>query len=203
MPLTEIQRLAREGVGSAAAEVEVAAENTTRAVSNPLPKTPATLEEVESAATKVKDLKATAAKNELKDLEIREGILNELKADSTKLARVSKDDLEFLKNPVRLTEEQKQKVLKTILEDYHDWHGLKEAFNGIPPRVSKVEMYKISWHSVQAVQRLYNWGVTMGLLKENPIRSVQKARSRRATTHSGCGSRSRRACGPGQLAQGQ
>jgi integrase len=35
-------------------------------------------------------------------------------------------------------------------------------------------MFKTSWHSVQAVQWLYNWGVEMGLLKDNPIRSVKK-----------------------------
>jgi integrase len=37
-----------------------------------------------------------------------------------------------------------------------------------------VEMFKIGWHSVQAAQRLYNWAVEMGLLAENPIRSVEK-----------------------------
>lgn len=35
-------------------------------------------------------------------------------------------------------------------------------------------MYKTGWHSVQVVQRLYNWGVSMGLIPENPIRSVKK-----------------------------
>jgi integrase len=43
---------------------------------------------------------------------------------------------------------------------------------GVVPH--EVEMFKTSWHSVQAVQRLYNWGVEMGLLQENPIRSVKK-----------------------------
>ena len=36
----------------------------------------------------------------------------------------------------------------------------------------EVEMYKTGWHSVQAVQRLYNWGVQMGHLDDNPVRSV-------------------------------
>ena len=39
-------------------------------------------------------------------------------------------------------------------------------------RPHNVEMYKTIWHSVQAVQRLFNWGVKMGLLPENPVRSV-------------------------------
>jgi integrase len=43
---------------------------------------------------------------------------------------------------------------------------------GVVPH--EVEMFKTSWHSVQTVQRLYNWGVEMGLLREAPIRSVKK-----------------------------
>jgi integrase len=35
-------------------------------------------------------------------------------------------------------------------------------------------MYKTGWQSVQAVQRLYNWGVQMGLLRDNPVRAVKK-----------------------------
>ena len=49
--------------------------------------------------------------------------------------------------------------------------GHRPALGVLP---HEVEMYKTGWHSVQAVQRLYNWAVTMGLLPENPIRSVQK-----------------------------
>jgi hypothetical protein len=55
-----------------------------------------------------------------------------------------------------------------------------DAIGGNRPAVGllphEVEMYKTGWHSVQAVQRLYNWGVVMGLLGENPIRSVKKPR---------------------------
>jgi integrase len=36
-----------------------------------------------------------------------------------------------------------------------------------------LERFKTSWHSVQAVQRLYNWGVSMGLIWTNPARSVR------------------------------
>src|SRR5947209_10625219 len=50
--------------------------------------------------------------------------------------------------------------------------GGKRPALGVLPH--EVEMYKTNWHSVQAVQRLYNWGVKMGLLAENPVRSVQK-----------------------------
>jgi integrase len=38
----------------------------------------------------------------------------------------------------------------------------------------EVEMYKTNWQSVQAAQRLFNWGVQMGLLADNPVRSVKK-----------------------------
>lgn len=37
-----------------------------------------------------------------------------------------------------------------------------------------LEMYKTNWHSVQAVQRLFNWAVQMGLLEDNPVRGVQR-----------------------------
>lgn len=65
------------------------------------------------------------------------------------------------------------------LDYYHD-HIQKflDAVGGRRPALGvvphEVEMFKTSWHSVQAVQRLYNWGVAMGLLRENPVRSVKK-----------------------------
>ncbi len=49
--------------------------------------------------------------------------------------------------------------------------GSRPALGVVP---HDVKMYKTGWHSVQAVQRLFNWGVRMGLLPENPIRSVVK-----------------------------
>jgi len=58
------------------------------------------------------------------------------------------------------------------IQKFFDVVGGNRPAMGVLPH--EVEMYKTSWHSVQAVQRLYNWGVTMGLLMENPIRSVQK-----------------------------
>jgi integrase len=64
--------------------------------------------------------------------------------------------------------------------DYYQDHIQKflDAVGGRRPALGvvphEVEMFKTSWHSVQAVQRLYNWGVEMGLLRENPVRSVKK-----------------------------
>jgi integrase len=49
--------------------------------------------------------------------------------------------------------------------------GCRQAATVLP---HEVEMFKTSWHSVQTAQRLYNWGATMGLVKENPIRTVKK-----------------------------
>lgn len=58
------------------------------------------------------------------------------------------------------------------IQKFLDAVGGKRAAACVRPH--DVEMYKTNWQSVQAVQRLYNWGVEMGLLKENPIRSVKK-----------------------------
>jgi hypothetical protein len=38
----------------------------------------------------------------------------------------------------------------------------------------ELERFKTGWHSVQTVQRLYNWGVKMGLLLSNPIKGVER-----------------------------
>ena len=37
----------------------------------------------------------------------------------------------------------------------------------------ELERYKTNWHSVQTVQRLYNWGTKMGLISENPFKEVE------------------------------
>jgi len=58
------------------------------------------------------------------------------------------------------------------IQKFLDAIGGSRSALGVLPH--EVEMYKTGWHSVQAVQRLFNWGVVMGLLSENPIRSVQK-----------------------------
>jgi integrase len=58
------------------------------------------------------------------------------------------------------------------LQKFLDAIGGNRPALGVLPH--DVEMFKTGWHSVQTVQRLYNWGVEMGLLKENPIRAVTK-----------------------------
>lgn len=39
-----------------------------------------------------------------------------------------------------------------------------------------LERHKRGWHDVQAVQRLFNWGVGVGLVAVNPFRSVPRGR---------------------------
>lgn len=61
---------------------------------------------------------------------------------------------------------------------YHEFvQKFLDAVGGNRPALSvkplEVEMYKTTWHSLQSVHRLYNWGVKMGLLPENPIRSIK------------------------------
>ncbi|MFO0881789.1 MAG: site-specific integrase [Gemmataceae bacterium] len=61
---------------------------------------------------------------------------------------------------------------REYIQKFLDAVGGNRAASGV--RTHEVEMYKTNWQSVQAVQRLYNWGVEMGLLTENPVRSVKK-----------------------------
>ncbi len=70
------------------------------------------------------------------------------------------------------------RMKQRTLDYYRDYiQKFLEAVGGNRPALSvkplEVEMYKTGWHSLQAVQRLYNWGVQMGLIPENPIRSVK------------------------------
>ena len=58
------------------------------------------------------------------------------------------------------------------IQKFLDAVGGRRPAAGVLPH--EVEMYKTSWQSVQSVQRLYNWAVKMGHLKENPVRAVQK-----------------------------
>lgn len=37
----------------------------------------------------------------------------------------------------------------------------------------ELEKFKTGWHSIQAVQRLFNWGASMGVIESNPVRSVR------------------------------
>jgi hypothetical protein len=64
--------------------------------------------------------------------------------------------------------------------DYYQDHIQKflDAVGGRRPALGvvphEVEIFKTSWHSIQTVQWLYNWGVEMGLLRHNPVGSVKK-----------------------------
>jgi integrase len=64
--------------------------------------------------------------------------------------------------------------------DYYQDHIQRflDAVGGNRPAAGLIphdlEVHKSGWHSVQAVQRLLNWGVEMGLLAENPVRTVKK-----------------------------
>ena len=58
------------------------------------------------------------------------------------------------------------------LQSFLDAVGGRRPALGIAPH--EVEMYKTGWHSVQTVQRLYNWGVEMGLVEKNPFARIKK-----------------------------
>ena len=58
------------------------------------------------------------------------------------------------------------------LQKFLDRVGGQRPATSISPH--ELEMFKTGWHSVQAVQRLYNWGVQMGLVRENPFRKILK-----------------------------
>ncbi|MBM4073138.1 MAG: hypothetical protein FJ271_30080 [Planctomycetes bacterium] len=70
------------------------------------------------------------------------------------------------------------RLKQRTLDYYHEFvQKFLDAVGGNRPALSikplEVEMYKTTWHSLQSVHRLLNWGVKMGLLSENPIRSVK------------------------------
>jgi integrase len=56
------------------------------------------------------------------------------------------------------------------LQRFLDAVGGHRAAASVKPH--ELETYKTGWHSVQAVQRLFNWGVQVGHLAVNPVRSV-------------------------------
>lgn len=41
----------------------------------------------------------------------------------------------------------------------------------------ELELFKSNWHSVQCIQRIFNWGVKMGLLEKNPVRGIERPES--------------------------
>src|SRR5262245_61846462 len=57
------------------------------------------------------------------------------------------------------------------IQRFLDAVGGKRPAAGVKP--IELERFKTGWHSVQAVQRLFNWGVSMGLIETNPVRSVR------------------------------
>lgn len=61
---------------------------------------------------------------------------------------------------------------RDLLQRFLDSVGGRRPALGISPH--EVEMYKTGWHSVQTVQRLYNWGVEMGLVEANPFSRIKK-----------------------------
>ena len=58
------------------------------------------------------------------------------------------------------------------LQRFLDSVGGKRPALSITPL--EVEMFKTGWHSVQTVQRLYNWGVQMSLVEKNPFVGITK-----------------------------
>jgi len=60
---------------------------------------------------------------------------------------------------------------QTQTQRFLDAVGGKRPAVGVKP--IELERFKTGWHSVQAVQRLYNWGISMGLIETNPLRSVR------------------------------
>jgi integrase len=58
------------------------------------------------------------------------------------------------------------------LQRFIDQVGGRRAALAIP--AYDVEMFKTGWHSVQAIQRLYNWGVKLSLISHNPFATIQK-----------------------------
>lgn len=70
-----------------------------------------------------------------------------------------------------------RKRQKTLDYYQHNIQRFIDAVGGRRPATSvksiELERFKTNWHSVQAVQRLYNWGVVMGLVATNPVRTVR------------------------------
>ena len=61
---------------------------------------------------------------------------------------------------------------RPYIQKFLDAVGGNRSASAILP--IELERLKSGWHSVQAIQRLYNWGVKMGLIAENPFRRINK-----------------------------
>ena len=60
----------------------------------------------------------------------------------------------------------------------HQLQRFLDAVGGQRPATSilpiELERFKTNWHSVQTVQRLYNWGCRMGIISMNPFTKIEK-----------------------------
>jgi hypothetical protein len=174
--LTETQSAAREKIGKLAEELESArtaarAESsaTTATVGGPVRPRPPTVPpeearkvvtqvetELASANEKLKVIEGSAdkvaikvAKDKVSELKLRKEILDEaLEIDASEIARLSADDLEFLKTLV-LTDERRTTAQQLLLENYKNWSDLKHAFND--GKVGKVDMLKVVKYRNEAV----------------------------------------------------
>ena len=61
---------------------------------------------------------------------------------------------------------------RRFLHDFRDHVGGDRLLDSFVPL--ELELWKTNWHSVQAVQRLWNWAVKMGVLKCNPFTKIDK-----------------------------
>ena len=59
-----------------------------------------------------------------------------------------------------------------FLQAFLNHVGGRRPAKGITPL--ELDQFKSNWHSVQSVQRLFNWGVKMGVLEKNPVRGVER-----------------------------
>lgn len=76
-------------------------------------------------------------------------------------------------------EVEAERLKPRTLDYYRDQiQRFLDAVGGNRPAASikphELESHKTNWHSVQSIQRLYNWGVQMGHLTESPIKGVTR-----------------------------
>ena len=61
---------------------------------------------------------------------------------------------------------------RRFVQQFLDAVGGHRPAAGVLP--IELERFKTTWHSVQSIQRLFNWGVAMRLIDRNPLKSVQR-----------------------------
>ena len=90
------------------------------------------------------------------------------------LGRLADEYGEWMKKKVALGE-MKPRTLdyyRDYIQRFLDAVGGNRIATAILP--FELEKYRTNWHSVQTVQRLYNWGCLMGLLKANPFKGIKR-----------------------------